>query len=165
MSETVVKVQLVTENILDTLGAISTANGDVCTITQVAFWTPFGIDPNYARTLIKDGGVAVFEGDIDPAEESPFGTFDYWQPYAIYCFSIEPEGSLYLVRRTLHIMRAAIIKALMGTVADPAYTRGGYAHDTQVVGWGFVEVNDVAAMQIDVRCRIREDLNSPLIER
>lgn len=162
MAELVPKVEACTANILDVLQSVRGASaGYQTTITKVSFATWFGIDPNTLSTVYVDGGVVLFEDDMEPSDYSPAQRMDWWQNYELQMVVMEPDTSLYRPRRRLQIMRADVVKALM---ADT--TRGGNAHDTtmQAVQWisDAESVGAAAGIVIKFRCRIREDLYDPL---
>jgi hypothetical protein len=163
-AEILPRLELLTQNLCDTLLNIQTANGFQTTIRRVTRARLDGVDPQTLESVVGDNLVSVFEQDQEDAEESPLQTSDYWQPYAIVCFVNEPKASLYAPRKRLQLMRADIKKALL---VDP--TRNGYAHDS-VIGpmqW-MPEPEQFGWMDgcvVPVRCRYREDYYDPYFAR
>lgn len=152
---------LITQNILDTLKGITTVAGFNQTVSQVAFYTAFGIDPDHAQTLYVDNGVALFENGMDVAAESPIQLQDWWITYGVQVYVYEDGESLYRPRKRLQIFRGDIHRALMADV-----TRGQNAHDTQITGWQYiVDDSQPYAAQLDFKVRFREDFYNPLLPR
>lgn len=159
MADPFSRPDLVTQNILTTLGGITTALGFNQTVSQVAFYTAFGLDPDSGMTLYVDNGLALFEGGMESASESPLQRHDWWLSYGVQCYIYEPDDSLFRARKRLQVFRGDIHRAIMADI-----NRGGNAHDTQIMGWQYIvdEAQPYAA-QLDFKVRIREDYFSPLI--
>ena len=159
MADPFSRPDLVTANLLATLAGITMKAGFNQTVSQVAFYTSFGLDPDSGQTLYIDNGLALFEGPMDSADESPLQRHDWWLMYGVQSYIYESSDGIFRARKRLQVFRGDIHKALMADI-----TRGGNAHDTQVTGWQYiVDDSQPYAAQLDVKIRIRETYNDPTI--
>lgn len=135
--------ELVTRNVVATLQAVTTWDGEGAAPLVVERYNTRGNAPGDLKTIVSVGA----DEESDDAD-TPAGFKQWRRPYDIFVHLIEPEDSEVPYDQLVDVVRADIEKALMADV-----TRGGYAVNTEIRAPQFIP-NETDISGIVVRCEI-----------
>lgn len=110
--------ELIVQNVVTTLGGVTTGNGYQNTLAVEREKQPFNSPANRLAVVMK--------GELQPQNNSPLGLDEYVLPLGIVFYVIQSESNEAAITQSLYSIAADIHKVLMVDVH-----RGGYAVNTE----------------------------------
>lgn len=162
-------VELIAEDIVAALANVTRVNGYHVDVESVERTTREGV-------VVLDKKAYVMQGTPEPFPAQPVTHEDFYQPYAIWYFAIEPDGSSVPIDVRLNIIHADIKKHLLidyHRVATDPYSEdnwdtppysNGLAVDTLVdPAPSYIEDQNsqLVGVIVECRCHVRHLYGDP----